>query len=71
MFWVSDLKACLAMNDFWLAWYDWCTRQGETEVLNPILCHVLRIRQVRIAMCLLDRIMKRGNGTPSELMPHL
>ena len=30
----ANLKACLAMNDFWLTWHR-CTRQGETEVPDP------------------------------------
>ena len=33
-------------------------RQGRgTEVLNPILCHVPRMRQVRVALCRLCRFM--------------
>ena len=66
MFWVSDLKACLAMNDFWLTWHR-CTRQGETEVLNPILCHVPRMRQVRVALCRLCRIMTQGQESRQTL----
>ena len=35
-------------------------RQGRgTEVLNPILCHGPRMRQVRVALCRLCRIMTR------------
>ena len=35
-------------------------RQGRgTEVLNPILCHGPRMRQVRVAMCRLCRFMTR------------
>ena len=35
-------------------------RQGRgTEVLNPILCHGPRMRQVRVALCRLCRFMKR------------
>jgi len=34
-------------------------RQGRgTEVLNPILCHGPRMRQVRVAMCRLCRFMR-------------
>ena len=55
----AESEACSAMHNSWLAWHTWCTRQGETEVLDPILCHVLRIRQVRVALCRLCRIMTR------------